>query len=101
MHPLTCAGENHVTKMAYMPFSHGPRDCVGQSLAMLELRVVLATLLSKIKQVFAHSKLPVLPVGPYATACILFTPLPASGLTPSHPFPIPELQHLLCAMMAS
>jgi hypothetical protein len=31
----------------FLPFSQGPRDCVGQSLAMLELRVALATLLGR------------------------------------------------------
>lgn len=32
---------------AFMPFSAGPRDCVGQSLALLELRTALATLLGR------------------------------------------------------
>lgn len=30
----------------YMPFSEGPRNCVGQSLAKMEVMVVLAKLLS-------------------------------------------------------
>ena len=29
----------------YQPISEGPRDCIGQALAMLELRVALAMLL--------------------------------------------------------
>lgn len=33
-------------KGAFLPFSLGSRDCIGQSLAMLELRVVVATLVS-------------------------------------------------------
>lgn len=38
----------------YVPFGHGPRTCIAQNLAMTELKVVLARLLSK----FAFSPSP-------------------------------------------
>ena len=41
---------------AYLPFIQGPRNCLGQYLALLEARVVLATLLKRFKFVSASSK---------------------------------------------
>jgi cytochrome P450 len=32
--------------VSYMPFSEGPRNCVGQSLSKMEVLVVLAKLLA-------------------------------------------------------
>ena len=34
-------------KNAYLPFSLGPRNCVGRPLALMELRVVILMLLNK------------------------------------------------------
>ena len=35
--------------MLSLPFSHGPRDCVGQSLAILEMRALLAALVGRFR----------------------------------------------------
>ncbi|KAI4263949.1 MAG: hypothetical protein L6R35_007321, partial [Caloplaca aegaea] len=32
----------HPIKGAYRPFSHGPRNCIGQELAMMEMKVIIA-----------------------------------------------------------
>lgn len=34
--------------MAYIPFSHGPRNCVGAQFALLEAKVILAVLLQRL-----------------------------------------------------
>lgn len=40
------ADDKELPACGFIPFSDGPRSCVGQSLALLELRVVLAALYS-------------------------------------------------------
>ncbi|KAL3146212.1 hypothetical protein ABBQ32_002914 [Trebouxia sp. C0010 RCD-2024] len=42
----TPAGNQHDTAASWNPFSTGPRNCIGQALALAELRTVLAVLLA-------------------------------------------------------
>jgi len=45
--PENFAPENEHNKFAFMPFSQGPRKCIGQRFAMMSMKVGLAHLLRK------------------------------------------------------
>jgi len=45
--PENFAPENEHNKFAFMPFSQGPRKCIGQRFAMMSMKVGLAQLLRK------------------------------------------------------
>jgi len=38
---------------AYMPFGHGPRNCVGRRFALLEVKMALIEIVSKFRIVLA------------------------------------------------
>jgi cytochrome P450 len=39
--------EGDIPKGAYFPFGHGPRICIGQQLAMVQLPLIAATMLQR------------------------------------------------------
>ena len=41
--------EEQKNKFAYLPFSAGPRTCIGNSFAMIEAQIIIGTLLSRIR----------------------------------------------------
>ena len=41
--------EEHKQRFAYLPFSAGPRTCIGNSFAMIESQIIMGTLLSRFR----------------------------------------------------
>jgi cytochrome P450 len=41
--------EEQKNKFAYLPFSAGPRTCIGNSFAMIESQIIVGTLLSRFR----------------------------------------------------
>lgn len=53
-------GEEQKNKFAYLPFSAGPRTCIGNSFAMIESQIIMGTLLSRFRVRLADSS-PIVP----------------------------------------
>ena len=49
------SGDNSEMKSLFMPFSQGSRACLGKSLAMMELKMLTATLVKKYTVTLAQS----------------------------------------------
>jgi cytochrome P450 len=47
---------SQVNQYAYQPFSKGPRDCIGQTFAILEAKTLLAMLYAKFSFQYAGSE---------------------------------------------
>ncbi|ATQ41811.1 cytochrome P450 [Caulobacter mirabilis] len=60
-------GQPWVSEPAFLPFSAGPRICIGASFAMAEASIVLATLLARFELSLDAAR-PILPVGGVTTA---------------------------------
>lgn len=63
----------------FMPFASGPRNCVGQSFAMMEAKIILAMLISRfsftISENYRHAPIVVLTIKPKYGVQIRLTPL--------------------------
>jgi len=62
-HPETVAGRH---KFAYVPFLSGPRQCIGNNVALMEMQIVLPMILQR----FHVSAIPGYPVRPIAKATL-------------------------------
>lgn len=63
----------------FLPFAAGPRNCVGQSFALMEAKIILAMLISKfsfdISESYRHAPVIVLTIKPKYGVHIRLTPL--------------------------
>lgn len=65
--------EKKIPPYAYIPFSGGPRVCIGNSLAMMQMRLIVATIMQQFRLRYTHTK----PLKPAS----LITLVPEGGLT--------------------
>ena len=65
----------------FIPFSSGPRTCIGQGFALMEAKIILAMLLSKfsftISDTYRHAPVVVLTIQPKYGIQVCLTPLPS------------------------
>lgn len=77
--PERFAGKSFSINRYFLPFASGPRNCVGQTYAMMEAKIVLAMLLSSfsftISKNYRHAPINVLTLRPKHGVPIHLTPL--------------------------
>jgi cytochrome P450 len=55
---FTPENEKKIAKGAYIPFSAGPRVCIGKAFAMMEARLILATIIDRVQVEVQHGYQP-------------------------------------------
>ncbi|KAG9444060.1 hypothetical protein H6P81_015400 [Aristolochia fimbriata] len=77
--PERFAGKSFAPGRHFMPFAAGPRNCVGQSFAMMEAKIILAMFLTRFKftisENYRHAPVIVLTLKPKHGVLIKLTPL--------------------------
>ncbi|KAK1263305.1 Cytokinin hydroxylase [Acorus gramineus] len=80
--PERFAGKSFTPGRHFMPFSAGPRNCVGQSFALMEAKVILAMFISRfsfnISKNYRHAPISVLTLKPKHGVQIILKPLCSS-----------------------
>lgn len=75
-------GRNNIPSGAWRPFEKGPRSCIGQGLALIEIKLALVVLCRKFDFALAYPDgSPSLPLmGGQAYPVMEFVPVPAGGM---------------------